>query len=264
MDLKGSELRRGWSIQGRTIQALFVRDIMMRYGRDNIGFVWVILEPMILTAGVMAIWSLTIGSTKNNVKLIEFVLTGYMPLTLWRHATNSSVLLFRRSVPLLYHRTVSLFDIIFARHSLELVATSAAFLAIWGPLNVAGVVASVERWDLLLLGWFMMAWLGLGFGMILAAVTEYAETAERFVQPVQYLMIPVSGAFMLTDWVPTWAQAALLLNPMVHCYEVFRGGYFGAAITVHYSIPYFCVWAFILTFIGMVAIPWIRPRIQLN
>lgn len=264
MDLRGNELLLGWRVQARAIRALFVRDIMMRYGRDNIGFVWVVLEPMILTSGVMVIWYLTIGATKHDVKLVEFVMTGYMPLTLWRHLTNSSVHLFRRSVPLLYHRSVSLFDIVFARHGLELVATSAAFMAVWGPLTIAGVVADVAHWDLLLLGWFMMAWLGFGFGMILAAVTEYAETAERFVQPVQYLMIPVSGAFMLTDWVPQWAQAILLMNPMVHCYEVFRGGYFGSSVTVHYSVPYFSVWAFILTFVGMLSIPWIRPRLQLS
>src|SRR5215510_5657944 len=95
----------GWTIQARNIHALMLRDVATRYGRDNIGFVWVVLEPMILTVGVMIVWSaIAVGGHKEGVTLVEFVLTGYIPLTLWRHLTNSMVLIFRRSVPLLYHR----------------------------------------------------------------------------------------------------------------------------------------------------------------
>lgn len=261
---QNSGLLVGLVIQARTIRGLMLRDIMMRYGRDNIGFIWVILEPMILTAGVMTIWSLTMGSIKGDVKLVEFVLTGYMPLTLWRHITNNSVTLFRRSVPLLYHRSISLFDITFSRYFLEFIATSAAFLAVWAPLNAAGAVAGIARVDLLLLGWFMMGWLAIACGLILAVVTELSETSERFVQPIQYLSIPISGAFAMVDWLPHWAQSAILLNPMVHCYEVFREGYFGSAMTAHYSLPYFSACAFVLTFVGILGVRWVRSRVQLN
>lgn len=264
MRLRNSSLFQGFAIQVQAIRALMLRDIMMRYGRDNIGFAWVILEPMILTAGVMAIWSLTIGPVKSNVRMVEFVLTGYMPLTLWRHITNSSATLFRRSSPLLYHRTISLFDIAFSRYFLEFIATSAAFLAVWAPLNAAGIVSGVARLDLLLLGWFMMGWLAIACGLILAAVTEYSETSERFIQPIQYLSIPISGAFAMVDWLPHWAQSALLLNPMVHCYEVIRSGYFGSAVIAHYSFFYFSSCAFVLTYIGIASVRWIRPRVQLT
>lgn len=258
-----SSLRKGVFIQARNIHALMLRDILARYGRDNIGFVWVILEPMILTAGVMIIWSATMGPLKGSLKLVELVLTGYMPLTLWRHITNSSVTLFRRSMPLLYHHSISLFDIIFARHFLEFIAASAAFLTVWGALNVAGIVAGIARLDLLILGWLMMGWLALAAGLILAAVTEYSETAERFVQPIQYLTIPISGAFAMVDWLPKWAQDAILWNPMVHCYEVFRAGFFGSGVVTHYSLAYFSACTFVLTFIGIAAVRWIRPRVQL-
>src|SRR5258708_25019048 len=101
------ELLRGWSIQRRSIRALVLREMMMRYGRDNIGFTWVILEPMILTAGVMVIWSIMWGEEKEGSLLVEVVLTGYMPLTLWRHMTGAPVLIFRRSSSLLYHRSIN-------------------------------------------------------------------------------------------------------------------------------------------------------------
>src|SRR5689334_14760682 len=91
------QLLLGFSIQRRNIHALILRDMMMRYGRDNIGFIWVVLEPMLLTAGVMALWSILYPGGKYGITVIEFVLTGYMPLTLWRHLTNQNVTLLRRS-----------------------------------------------------------------------------------------------------------------------------------------------------------------------
>ena len=50
-------LLEGLAVQWRSIRALMVRDMMMRYGRAHLGFVWVVIEPMLLTAGVLAIRS---------------------------------------------------------------------------------------------------------------------------------------------------------------------------------------------------------------
>jgi len=244
------------------VRALILRDMMMRYGRGNIGFVWVILEPMLLTSGVMVIWSISMGGDKFGIKLIEFVLTGYLPLTLWRHLTNSMVTLFRRSAPLLYHRRITTFDIVASKLSLEFIGTSAAFLAVWGTLYVCGLVDGIDRLDLLLLGWAMLAWLAAAAALVIAAVTEVSDASEKFIQPVQYLSIPISGAFGMVDWFPVWAQELLLLNPMVHCYEVFRGGYFGEKVVTHYSVSYFVISAFILTAIGIACVKWIRKHIQ--
>lgn len=264
MHRKTRTLVLGWRLQARNIRALMLRDLMLRFGRDNIGFAWVVLEPMILTAGVMVVWSFTVGSTKGGLKAAEFVLTGYMPLTLWRHMTNSMLTLFRRSSSLLYHSSISLFDIAFAKLCLEFIATTAALLVVWGSLNAIGVVADVARWDLLIVGWLMMGWLAAAVGLLLAVLTEGSEIWEKFIQPIQYLLIPLSGAFAMVDWLPKWAQDIILLNPMVHCFEAFRAGYFGDSLVTHYSFGYFTACALVLTFGAVVAVHRVRWRVQLN
>ena len=179
MSLTSWPALKGLVIQFRNIRALVLRDMMMQYGRDNIGFAWVILEPLLLTSGVMIIWSLTTGSHKHGINLVEFVLTGYMPLTLWRHITGRSVSIFRRSSPLLYHRSITLFDLLVSRGGLEFIGTSAALLVSWGTLYVAGLVGGIARFDLLLLGWAMMGFIAFNTGAIIAAVTERSATAAR-------------------------------------------------------------------------------------
>lgn len=257
----------GFRTQVRTIRSLMLRDMLMRHGRDNIGFGWVILEPMILTAGVMIVWTIMAGGVdkgKGGINVVEMVLTGYMPLTLWRHMTNPSIMLFRRSVPLLYHRQITLFDILLSKLSLEFIGASAAFVFVWSSLYALGVVSGIYNLSLLIAGWLMMAFLGLAGGALIVAITERWEAAERFIQPSQYLMVPISGCFFLLDWLPTWAQDALLYNPMVHCFEVFRAGYFGSALTFHYEFGYFAVVAFVLLFFGVLAVHHIRQWVQIS
>jgi capsular polysaccharide transport system permease protein len=261
--LSDSKLLQSWRLQFRNLQALLLRDLMLRYGRDNIGFGWAVVEPMILCCGVMLIWSM-MGDGKGGVRVIDIVFTGYMPLTLWRHMTNGAVHQFRRSVPLLYHRQLSLFDIVLSRQILEFIGTTAALAIVWSILYSVGVLQPIARPDLFLTGWLMMGWFSLACSGLFAAMTELSETSERFIQPLQYLNIPLSGSFFLLDWMPSWAQSLLMLHPHTHCYEIFREGYFGEAVTFHYDLPYFFVCAFVTTFLGVWAINKSHGRVQLT
>ncbi|MBR2819945.1 MAG: ABC transporter permease [Reyranella sp.] len=202
MTRETSQLLGGWCVQGRTIHALLVRDLMMRYGRSNIGFVWVILEPMILCVGVMFIWSILGGHGKAGIKVVELVLTGYMPLTLWRHLTGPVLGMFRSSVGMIYRRRVSLLDLLLSRQLLEIIGTTTALLVVYLFLITTGLADGFKRLDLIILGWLMMAWIGVAFGALLACWTERYEVTERFIQLLQYLNIPISGAFFLVYWLP--------------------------------------------------------------
>ena len=84
---------RGLKVQARVVNALMIRELMMRYGRANIGFLWLILEPMILCGGVIGLRWFIQSHEEHGISLVAFLLSGYMPLTLWRHLTNSRGLL---------------------------------------------------------------------------------------------------------------------------------------------------------------------------
>lgn len=258
------EFREGWRIQVRTIQALFVRDLMLRYGRGNIGFAWSVLEPMLLTLGVMVIWTVMGGHEKSGATAVEMVLTGYMPLTLWRHLTGPVINMFRSSASLMYHRRVTLLDMFFGRQLLEFVGTTAAFVVVYTTLFLFGMIKGTYDWGFLILGWLMMCWIGIAFGAFLAALTERYDVAERFIQPMQYLNIPISGAFYMVDWLPYWAQQAIAWHPLVHVYEVFRAGYFGPMFVTHYDFWYYIAWAFGLSFIGLRAVYRVRSHVRLQ
>src|ERR1022692_2232285 len=90
----------------RIIWALLLRELTTRYGRDNIGFLWVIVEPMIFATGVAILWSIIKPPYEHGLKIIPFIITGYMPLILIRQTISFSVTAIRVNSELLYHRMI--------------------------------------------------------------------------------------------------------------------------------------------------------------
>lgn len=257
-------LLQALTVQLRCISALMVRDMMQRYGRANIGFLWIVLEPLLLTAGVMIVWSLYRPEEERGVGLLTFVMTGYLPLTLWRHVTQSGVHAFRRSLALLYHRHITLLDALLARFALEFGGTTAALFTVYGVLAVGGAVGPVSDASMVLAGWLSLMVLSVGVAIVFAVLTEYSEATERFIQPIQYVILPLSGAFFMVEWLPDKAQEFALYMPTVHCYEMFRAGFLGDAVRTHYTAWYPIATGLVLASLGLASIESVRDKLHLS
>jgi capsular polysaccharide transport system permease protein len=261
---QSNQFRVGLRVKTRVLGAMIVREMLLRFGRDGAGFIWVIIEPMLLTVGVLFMWSLMEPEGKHGFPIVAFVFTGYMPLTLWRHLTNSMAQIFRRSVSLRYHRRISNMDVVLARQIQEFIGTTAAMLFVFAVLVAADLMAPPKDLTMAGIGWLAMAGLGFGGGMLIAALTEYEEATDRFIGPFQYLLVPISGSFFLVDWLPYDFQRILLLNPLTHCFEMFRAGYFGEGTAFHYSIGYVSAWIVVLLYFGLVVMDRIKDRMQIT
>ena len=86
-----TSLRRSWAIQRRIIWALLMREVLTRYGRHNIGFMWLFVEPMLFTLGVTALWSATKSIHTTNLPIVAFAITGYSSVLLWRNMPGRCV-----------------------------------------------------------------------------------------------------------------------------------------------------------------------------
>ncbi len=246
------------------LKALILRDMLARYGRNSLGFFWVVMEPVMLATGVMIIWSVIHDSGMHGVSIITFAITCYLPLTLSRHLIGPLSRLGRSNASLFFHRPVRHADILVARVVLEVLSSTAALVFIYFVTLSLGIVEPVQDWSLALAGWLFTAWFYGGVAMLASAWTEYWEPAEKFVQPMQYLAMPLSAAFFMVDWMPPGVQHLLLLNPAVHCYEIFRAGFFGDAVPTHYNAWYLAAWSTAFTLAGAGAIYRVRDRIQVN
>lgn len=105
-------------IQLRVIHALLMREVLTRFGRHNIGFLWMVVEPMMFTLGVTALWLIT-NHKEGQLSVTAFVLTGYSSVVLWRNCANRCALAITPNLTLLYHRNVKVLDLFIARILLE-------------------------------------------------------------------------------------------------------------------------------------------------
>lgn len=70
-------LRESLGIQRWVILALLMREVLTRFGRHNIGFMWLFVEPMLFTLGVTALWTATKSVHGSDLPIVAFAITGY-------------------------------------------------------------------------------------------------------------------------------------------------------------------------------------------
>lgn len=256
---------RSLAIQLRVIGALMIREALGRFGHENLGFFWIIGEPMLMTYGVMVMWSMS-GMEKGHdgIGIIPFALTGYSMLTLWRHISGHSVNALRHSVALLFHRNIRLLDILIARTMLESVGGLSAFFITYIVFNMLGYVDTMADPLILISAWLLFTGFAFGFSLIVASLTELIEPAGHFVPPLLYITIPLTGAFYMVHWLPAELQAFVRWSPLVQVFEMFRAGMFGERIPTEWSAPYLAIWGIALTSIGLPLVKKAQSHVMLH
>lgn len=232
--------------------ALAVRALMARYGHGNFGFLWLILEPLLLISGVAIVWSNIYGHSRHGLLIVPFVLTGYTMLTLWRHIVGHSTRLIQRHSDLLYHQRITPADIVISTYFVEITGILVSFFVAYIVALILNFTDPVEDFLILILAWFLTSFFYAGVGLIVSGITEISEVAERFIQPIMYLTIPISGAFTLVSWMPRSFQDFLLYIPMVHGTEMFRSGYYGEAVPTQWDPWYLLICGLLANVIGLI------------
>jgi ABC-2 type transport system permease protein/capsular polysaccharide transport system permease protein len=247
----GVSVARSLGIQRRVIWALVLREILTRFGRHNIGFLWLFAEPMMFTLGVTALWTATKSVHGSNLSIVAFAVTGYSTVLLWRNMPARCIGAIAPNLALLYHRNVRPIDIYLSRLVLEAAGATMSFVFLTCFFSFIGWMELPEDVLKIAVAWFMLAWFGSGLALFLGALSESYETVDKLWHPASYILFPLSGAAFLVDALPQQAQQVVLLLPMVHGIEYLREGYFGSELTAHYSLAYLALWNLGLTFFGL-------------
>jgi ABC-type polysaccharide/polyol phosphate export permease len=249
-----TEFKTFWNsleIQRRVVYALLMREILTRYGRHNIGFLWLFVEPMIFTLGVTALWYVAGANHGSSLPIAAFALTGYSSVLLWRNMPSRCILSITPNLSLMYHRNVKVIDIFIARLVLEAAGASISFALLTLVFASIGWISLPENLLQVLLAWLLLTWFGFSLAILLGSLSEQYEFIEKLWHPIQYLLFPLSGAAFMVDALPPTAQKYLLYLPMVNGIEMLREGYFGSTIRAHYDLSYMIFSCLLLTLLGL-------------
>lgn len=230
------QFKQGWQQQLRVIHALMIRELTTRYGRENIGFLWIMAEPLLFAGLVAIIWRFWKGPQEHGISIIAFVVTGYIPITLFRHGVMRSASIFTANSSLMYHRQIKILDFVVVRFIIEFLGGMMAYVFIAAILIAFDGVPVPADPGLLIAGWTLYALFSFSLCLIIAPVSEMSEVVEKLIPVTTYIMIPVSGLFTLASWLAPGPREYLLLSPFVNGMEMMRKGIWGDEITAYYNI----------------------------
>lgn len=249
--LHETSFKESLMIQMRVIGALLMREIITRYGRNNIGFLWLFIEPLMMTMFIVMMWKFARADQISSLNIVAFVLTGYPMAMMWRNASNRAIGAISGNMSLLYHRNVRVLDTILARVLLEVAGATIAQLAIMAVLLAMRWIEWPVDIFYMLLAWLLMALFALGLGLVICSIASKFDAFGKLWGTFSFIMLPLSGAFFFVSTLPQQAQEYVLWIPMVHGTEMFRQGYFGSSILTMENPWYLLLCDLVLLFIGL-------------
>jgi ABC-type polysaccharide/polyol phosphate export permease len=244
-------LRRSFAIQLQVLHALLMREVITRFGRHNLGVLWLVVEPMLFTSGVATLWSLMGLHNGSPLPIVAFAVTGYSSVLMWRNAASRCSSALEQNKQLLYHRNVRGIDVFLTRIILEIGGATCSFTALSLVFMFLGLMPRPVDLLEVILGWLMLAWFGASLALTIGAGTAFSELVERLWHPAAYLFFPISGAAFMVEWLPSNLQKFVLLIPMVNGTEVLREGWFGNAVQTHYDLGYMAACCLALSLLGL-------------
>lgn len=227
-------------IQRRIIGALLLRELLTRFGRHNIGFLWLFVEPMLFTMGVLGIWTIY-HPNRAPFPLTAFCVSGYATVLLWRNTIGRCGNAVEPNRALMHHRNVRVIDLFLARILLEVAGASISFIVLLSIFILMGDIAPPDDVGKMVLAWALLAWFSASMALIVGPLATISESFERFWHIFAYLFLPASGAFYAVTMLPEHLQAIAVWVPTVNCSELLREGMFGDNIGARYNAWYVAV-----------------------
>jgi capsular polysaccharide transport system permease protein len=248
-------------VQGRVIAALILRELMTRFGRRGGGFIWIFIEPaafMLVIGGLRYLWR---GNARHDLPILVFAFASMLPFLMFRRILMRATDAVNANRSLLYHRQVTVLDVVLARNVLEIGVT--VTIALIG-LTLCGIY--LGEWPdnpvLWIVALVLSALLANGLGLLLGALGAISAFSRFLVRPIVIMLMPISGAmWMLQDTTPDFRAGALWI-PMVSLHEAMREAQFGPRVQSYYDLGYVCLWVLGTTLLGLVAVKAVRRMLD--
>lgn len=248
-------------LQIDVIGALLLRELETRYGHKNIGLIWLFAEPLMLGIAIAVIKIAMHIRVPPGVPILMYGIICYLPFYMFRAVMGRSTGALQANMTLLFHRNVTLYDVMVARTILEMTA-------IMGVIVIIELAAGfmINHWPakpvVLLSAIMLMALFSHGLGMLVAAFTGAYEGTERMVHLFTYLSMPFSGSMFMMITVPQPYRDYLLWIPLPHIHEMTRDGQFGDLMIHLYDVKYILYWVIGTNVLGMIAMRAVRPKLS--
>jgi ABC-2 type transport system permease protein len=248
--------RPDWSPLHRYRHSLWLlttRDLKVRYSTSFLGYVWSILDPLVMAAIYWFVFTQVFHRGVGHEPYIVFLLSGLLPWTWFTGSVSDATHAFTREAKLVRSTTIPR-SIWVARlvlsKGIEFVA-SIPVIAIF-----AFVAGAVLHWQVVfvLLAIVIQVVLTLGIGLLVAPLVVFFRDLERAIKLGLRFMFYASPIIYGLDDLPKGLHTLGAFNPMSGIISLYRAAFFpqqldwfavgvGAAL----SVAIFAIGAFVFS-----------------
>ena len=202
------------------LRELVVRDVKLKYRRSFLGYVWSILNPLLIMLVMTLVFSQMFQRGIENFPV--YLLSGQLIFNFYSEVTTCSMSAIIDNGPLIKKVYVPKYLFILARTFSSTINLLASFTA----LIVVMLAMRVELHYTVLLVWIPLAFIvafSLGMGLLLSAIAvkfrDIMHLYSVFVTALMYLTPVIYPMSIL----PEWLKPIVLLNPLTNILQMFRG-----------------------------------------
>jgi capsular polysaccharide transport system permease protein len=212
-------------IQLRIIWAVTLREVRTRFGRHQAGYAWAFVEPIGNVYLMTFIFSLFGRVPPLGTDYVTFFLTGYMPYYMFRNISSKGIATIISNKSLLSYPLVSTLDLMLGRTLLEFITAATVVIILMGGAVILGHPAPADVYTVAI-AFFSLTFVAIGMGLINGVVGALVPVWGRLLPWVSRVLYFTSGIFFLPSRLPQAAQDVIWWNPLTHCIEWVRKGYY--------------------------------------
>jgi capsular polysaccharide transport system permease protein len=244
--------RGGLKVMQASIRALILRELQTRFGQYRLGYLWVFLEPL-LTIGIMVlVFGTIMQKTLPGINYEVFLLNGIIPFFMFRTGVTLGISATESNKGLFSYRPVKPIDALLARNVLEFLLKFTAYITFMALFAWFGFAISFEAIPQLLGCWVLLFVFMFAFSLVFLVIGDFSKEVGKILSALFLVLYLISGILYSIHIIPPQYQSYLLLNPLIHIFELMRH-----AVAPNYplvsgiSLTYFVLWLTGTLFLGL-------------
>lgn len=244
-----------------SVRTIMLREMMARFGRHDLGYLWAIIEPLIHVSILSFIFYFIRMRDTLGMNVVLFVATGIIPLFFYLKTFAVLTNALKQNRPLLNHSGVQPMDIFLARSILEFFTQLLVLI-----LFVVVIYVAVEQYRFgsvvsIMANLFGLWIMGIGAGLTVGSLVVYAESLPNIVSGFNRIIYITSGVFFTLDMMPPAVAEYAAYNPLLHFVDGVRGNFNPLMGGTRVDIVYGFSWAVGILAFGLVADRALRHRV---
>ncbi len=241
-----------FAVQCRVLHALILRELKSRYGNRRLGFMWAVIEPLMFISVFVAGFHLIGRSSQGGVEAPLFFVAGFSPFFMFRDIFSQVKSGTQGQQSLMMFPQVTRMDILLSKLIVNALISISVFIVLMLGLYVIGFQYRIENPLGVLIGFSLIASIGLGMGLVFGALAIRYEFISSFSEPLLGRpLFLTSGLFFSASVLPPNVREVFLYNPLLHCIEYIRTSMFVSFDSRYVDLPYVVIFTLILNSFGL-------------